>query len=254
MQIKNKKSQLTIFIIISILIIAVVVLFFLFKDNLKIGKPASPETAEIQNFVEECLEDTARSGIYEIGQRGGYYKIPEQNKFSVYGQDYAYYYNGGFISPGAEIIEKELSEYVLVNLEDCFNFSSFNNRGFEVDYSDYSVYTSILDSEIEVEMRGLFTIKKNEEIFQINKFLTSFQSDFLNLIKSSEELVIDYSANPEFVCPSCISDISEKNKVFISSEVFLIPDFEEQVIFFSVDSSEEIFDDKILNLVFVVRK
>ena len=52
-----KKAQLTIFIIIAILIIAVVALFFTFRGNLNLpGKPISPETAEIQNFLQGCLD------------------------------------------------------------------------------------------------------------------------------------------------------------------------------------------------------
>ncbi|MEK6823879.1 MAG: hypothetical protein AABY06_02475 [Nanoarchaeota archaeon] len=50
---KKKKAQLTIFIIIAIFIIAVVVFFFVLRGNLNLpGKPISPETAEIRNFVQ----------------------------------------------------------------------------------------------------------------------------------------------------------------------------------------------------------
>lgn len=250
----NKRGQVTIFIILAILIISAVALFFTLRGTLQSDQGYSPEVAPVANFVQECLEDTTREGIYDIALNGGYYEIPEQNKLSIYGQNYVYYYNGGFIYPELEIIENSLSEYVSVNLESCFNFSFFNNQGFKISYSDYSIFTTILDSEVKVEMESLFVIKKEEGSFQINEFSTSFQSDFLNLIKVSEELVINYSANPDFICLSCVSDISEKNDVSVSSEVFLIPGFEDQIIFFSIDSSEEVFEDRILNLVFVVRK
>ena len=70
--VKNR-AQLTIFIIISILIVAVVVLFFTFRGNLNLpGKPISPETAEIQNFVQGCLDETSELAIFDIAERGGY--------------------------------------------------------------------------------------------------------------------------------------------------------------------------------------
>ena len=71
---KNRGGQLTIFIIIAILIIAVVALFFVFRRNLQLpGKPVSPETAEIQNFVQECLDDSLEKVVFRIGEGGGSY-------------------------------------------------------------------------------------------------------------------------------------------------------------------------------------
>ena len=49
-----KRGQLTIFIIVAILIIAFVVLFFVFRGGIQREKPASPEVVPIKNFVEEC--------------------------------------------------------------------------------------------------------------------------------------------------------------------------------------------------------
>ena len=66
---KNKKAQLTIFIIIAIFIIAVVVLFFTLKGTLQKEKPISPETAEIQNFVQTCLDEISESAIFDIAER-----------------------------------------------------------------------------------------------------------------------------------------------------------------------------------------
>ncbi len=54
----SKKGQLTIFIIIAILIIAVVGLFFVFRGGIQKEKPVSPESAPIKNFVQECLDDS----------------------------------------------------------------------------------------------------------------------------------------------------------------------------------------------------
>ena len=55
---KEKRGQLTIFIIVAILVIAIVALFFAFpklRTAVGIEKPLSPE-----KFIQTCLEDTIK--------------------------------------------------------------------------------------------------------------------------------------------------------------------------------------------------
>ncbi|KHO54840.1 MAG: hypothetical protein QT10_C0011G0021 [archaeon GW2011_AR19] len=73
----TKRGQITIFIIISILIVAVVVLFFSLRGTLQKEKPVSPETAEIQNFVQGCLDESLESVVFKVGENGGYYFPPK---------------------------------------------------------------------------------------------------------------------------------------------------------------------------------
>lgn len=244
-------GQVTVFIIIAILIIAIAVSIFYFRDSFW-KESVSTEISPIVNFIQECLEEKTKEGIYSISSNGGYYEIPEDNKFSIYGQDYASYYDRNVIYPELEVIEDSLSEYILINLESCLNFEVFEKQDFEISYSDYSISTRV-DSEINSRIEGFFSIKKGDSVSQFNEFSIVFESDFLNLIETSRELVLNYSNYPNLICLSCIDDISGNNDVSISSNMFFIPGFENQIIFFSLDSSEKIFEDKILNLNFVVK-
>ena len=68
----KKRGQVTIFIIIAILIIGAVALFFVFNGTLRKFETINPEVAPIQKFVQECLDETLESAVYDIAKRGGY--------------------------------------------------------------------------------------------------------------------------------------------------------------------------------------
>src|SRR3989338_1392512 len=66
---RGTRGQLTIFIIVAILVVAIVALLFAFpKLRTAVGfeKPESPE-----NFIQTCLEDTIKENVELISSQGG---------------------------------------------------------------------------------------------------------------------------------------------------------------------------------------
>src|SRR3989344_4723678 len=121
----TKRGQLTIFIIISILIVAVVVLFFTLKGTLQKEKPVSPETAKIKNFVQECLDDSLEDVVFKVGENGGYYFPP---KVSTPVLEVPYYIKDNKnLMPTKENIENEISKGIARELTFCVgNFELFS--------------------------------------------------------------------------------------------------------------------------------
>ena len=76
---KNKRGQVTIFIIIGIIVISGVVLFFILKDDADSSenKKISEDIGPINNYIKECIEYNTREVLYVIGQGAGYYYPPE---------------------------------------------------------------------------------------------------------------------------------------------------------------------------------
>ena len=73
---RNKRAQLTAFIIIAIIIIASGVLYFVFRDSLTVaGIPPSIEPV-YNNFL-SCLEEDIFIGIDLLESQGGYIEIPD---------------------------------------------------------------------------------------------------------------------------------------------------------------------------------
>ena len=85
----SKRSQVSFFIILAILIVIAIAIFFIFKMKItEEGKEKiSPEIAPIYSFVENCIKDTGEDSIFFIGQTGGYFVNPEEST-SEYGVSY----------------------------------------------------------------------------------------------------------------------------------------------------------------------
>lgn len=164
-----KRGQITIFIIIAILLVSSVVLFFVLKGNLKIpGKPISPETVEIQNFVEECLDDSLEKVVFRIGENGGYYSLGQAVSTPVLEVPY-YIKDNKNLMPSKENIENEISKYVSRELVFCLgDFTLF--REYNITKGKIVATTKIESERVLVEVNYPLTIIKGESSSKIKKF------------------------------------------------------------------------------------
>ncbi len=97
MSIKQKKSQVTIFLILGVVIVIVVVIL-IFINTYVIKKTAEQEaksakkiTSDIQpikNYVEECLSIVSKDGLKTIGKQGGYLFTSQGGSFNDYPPNY----------------------------------------------------------------------------------------------------------------------------------------------------------------------
>src|SRR3989344_5267124 len=206
----NKRAQLTIFIIIAILIVAVVALFFSLRGNLKLpGKPASPETAEIQNFVQECLDDSLEEVVFKVGENGGYYFPP---KVSTPVLEVPYYIkNNQNLMPSKENIESEISRGIERELFFCIEDFTFFENEYEITKGKITPPEVVIEPErVLIEMNYPLTIQKGDSKSKIEDFNSEVPV----------RLGIVYDAVAEFVseeiktknyCVSCLLDILGKN-------------------------------------------
>jgi len=69
--VKNKKAQVTMFVIIGILIVVTIVLFLYFKKQPEPGRGGKSESNPVSVF-ESCLEDKVKETVKTISEQGGY--------------------------------------------------------------------------------------------------------------------------------------------------------------------------------------
>ena len=228
---KSKRSQLTIFIIIAILIIAVVVLFFTFRGSLQIpGKPANLETAEIQNFVQECLDDSLEKVVFRIGENGGYYFPP---KISTPFLDVPYYIkNNKNLMPQKEKIQEEISKYVSRDLVFCLgDFALFPE--YEITKGKMVAETKIEQDRVLIDMNYPLTIIKGESKSKIENFNSEVPVRLgivYNAVAEFVEQQIESKA--EKICVDCIlisfAPQGLKSNIFWEdneTSIFIVRDF-----------------------------
>lgn len=169
---KNKRAQVTIFIIIGILLLVGVGLFFYITSQV-IQKEIAPgvkisierlpsEFQPVATFIESCMTNIGTNALNRIGQTGGFYEPINSNPLvptesgSVElspgsGLNVAYWYHlkdsntcSGTCTfvlskpflhkkEGSPSIEEELEKYVDDNLNECFgDFTVFSGQGIEI--------------------------------------------------------------------------------------------------------------------------
>ena len=154
--IKNK-GQVTIFIIIAIVIVAVVALFFIFRTTV-IGAVIPKEFEPVYSYYQSCIKEKISEGASLLGQQGGYIENPEffsgsefmpfssQLNFLGVGIPYWYYVSGNNIvkeqKPSLDKMESQLNDFIKQTISEC-DFGSFNLQGFEVNLGDAEVESSI---------------------------------------------------------------------------------------------------------------
>ncbi len=212
---ENKKGQLTIFIIIAILIIAIIGLFFVFRGEIGKKEVVSPEAAPVKNFVEECIYDTGENALYFIGLHGGYYVSP---KFStLLGIPY-YIKDNKTLMPSKEKIEIEIAKYVDEALPLCIgNFTEFND--FQIVQGEPKTQTIITDNEVILNVEYPLTIIRDEEKSRIKKFEGIKISVKLGAIYNASSFIVnEHLKNTGEICMSCLLDLQEKNELSIMTQ------------------------------------
>ena len=136
---KNKRGQVTIFIIIAIVLIAGFALFLAFKnDDTSVGLPASIEPVHT-SFL-SCIEEYSLVGIDILESQAGYIEVPDfepgssympfSNQLDFLGNPvpYWYYVSGNNIQkeqvPSKSDMENQLEQFVEEKVRNCV-FDSF---------------------------------------------------------------------------------------------------------------------------------
>lgn len=206
---RNRRGQVTIFIIVAIVIVAGIVFYFTFNNSS--SKARGPETDNIYSFVEDCIEGTGEDAIYHISQNGGYFLPAEIS--TPDGIPY-YYYKGRNLMLSKAEVETELALYIDNMLEYC-------TAGF-VDFSESSVTSRevlsdvvIMDGEIILNVKYPLTVSKNGKTYLLESFENIIIPTRLNLVYESVREIIKDQLNFENVCLSCITNVALKNDLII---------------------------------------
>ncbi len=162
---KGKKSQVTVFIIIGILIIASIVFILIHKNYISIpsitNERLSLELSEVDKTLESCVKQRAIDAIRIVGVQGGYVTLPK-NYLSTNLSNIAYgYYEGRNTLPKIEIIEKEISSYVNETLPYCLKAGDFSDHNITVGKS--LATTKIKEETVSVTGTLKISIVKDKE-------------------------------------------------------------------------------------------
>ena len=199
---KNKRGQLTIFIIIAIILVVGVGGFFLLRDNIRITKlPANIEPA-YKTFL-ACLEENTEVGIDVLESQGGYIELPDFEPGSVHMPfssqlnfvgnpiPYWYYVSGNGIQkeqvPSKTEMKEQLQNFIEEKIRGC-NFEAYYDKGFEIKLGEPRASVNILNKNVEVKLSMKMNIQKEDDNALIKNHKISVQSKLGTLYNSAKEI------------------------------------------------------------------
>jgi hypothetical protein len=215
---RDKKAQVTMFIIFGIIIVAAIALFFVFNSGvvpeLNFGRIKSPQT-----FIHSCIKPELQKSIENISEQGGF-KNPS-NYLLYNGTKVSYLchtsdYEKLCINKHPmlkQTIEKQIQNNLQANVEDCFNKLKEN-----YDRDEYFAEPTMFEIEIRNKRVHLFINKSIKidlgrgDIKTLDFFEITTPSPLLDFIKITGEII-----NQEVTC-NCGIETCNADRVQILRE------------------------------------
>ena len=201
----DKRGQLTIFVIIAIIIVAGIVIYFLFRERVIAPSGISSDLMPVFNYYDECIKQETMAAIELAGSQGGYVEVPDYFAGSEYAPfsselnflgfpvPYWYYISGnGLIKeqmPSKGDIERGIAEYVEERVNGC-DFDSFYAQGFSVEFGEPSVRVNLEDENVNVIVDSELVVSKEKDSARRERHevgLNSKLGKFYNIAKKIYE-------------------------------------------------------------------
>lgn len=208
----SRKGQLSIFVIVTILIVVGIVLFFAFSKDF-LNKSVNKNEA-VLGSIRECLDFTTRNSLYLVTYQGGYNHEPEKH-FSFSPVFFPYYYHEGDIFiPSIDVIEKEMAEYVDENLIFCIE--EIDSSGFNISYGESITEVKIGEEEVTYVVDMSIVLKNDESsvVLELKDGPVYYSSNFLKLYEISEFYVEDLKDDPNYYCISCVGEMALNSNLY----------------------------------------
>jgi hypothetical protein len=259
----QKKSQVTLFFILALLILIVfsTVAYLSYKNkitNLKeliLIKSEIPEQIQVVvDYINDCLEITSYNSLYYIGVHGGYYKVPKESSTRYFTEYIPYYYlNNKTITPTINQVQNEISDYIEDNLGNCLNINEFKNQGFVINEKNYTVNAIIEEKSVLISLKYPVDIQKEEIKITLNTFDKKINLNFKRIYEISKEIINIYAQTPNYICLTCINQLTKDNDV----EIEMFPSIDlgvnnKNLTLFYIKDNKYSLKDKNFTMIFVV--
>ena len=216
---KSKKSQVTIFIVIGVILVIVMAFLISSNTDLLVSRDTKIKN-QISDIVKSCIDDSGRRGAFLLGFQGGVIEISDQikanpNYYTDFGYKIPNWDSERIGIPTINSMTKELTNFVksnaltcinsnLKSLEDHYKINNSNELDLNVEINDENI---ILLGNLPI----IFNEINSDEIFRVDDFyvkldgirlgsLFKLATDIITKERSThfyEELVLDqiYSAS-----------------------------------------------------------
>ena len=206
-RIKNKRGQVTIFVILAILIVIIGVLIIVFLPKIRQNTGLDIENPEA--YIKNCVEDTYKEVVETISLQGGRYVPSYSYSYAGYDLDYLCY-TGEILEPCIiqrpllrTSIESQIGSAIEEKVQECFTNlkAAYESKNYQVEIEIGDLKTTLLPKKVltELEDYKLVTTKTgNTEKF--NDFKISQPNKIYELLEAVNFILVWESNIGEASC------------------------------------------------------
>lgn len=239
-----KRGQITLFVILGIIVLAVIGLGIYFKESLleqrelaEVAERAvvAPEVQQIYNHVFDCVDRIARDGLVVVGLQGGYFEPPEDSiELPEEGIAIAIGFDKGENKlPSLETIRSEMAAYVDSYLPTCVDLELFEGYSFEEDLPTTQV--DVLDDRVVFVVNYPIKVEKNGNVFNLNTpYKFPYPVRLQRVYEISQKIVQKEIENPTSIDINYLLDLGV--------EIDVLPFDDESVVYLLTDEESELDD------------
>ena len=201
---KCKRSQVTAFVIIALVLVVGIAGFFVVKNIIPANIPT--DIQPVYTYYLSCLDKTVRDGTSILASQGGYIELPKfeagteyapfssQLGFMGLGIPYWYYISGNGLKkeqiPTKTGMEAELGKYIKEKSNNC-DFSDFENRGYNIIVEPAtSGRVTINPDTIAVSLNQRITIDYGDSHFVLGSHGLTANSELGTLYDTAKKIYV----------------------------------------------------------------
>ncbi len=226
---KKRKGQVTLFIIIGLIILLAFGIFFYIRTTVLEAKinialkqdAAQGDAVVVQNYVSNCLNDVAKTGLILLGQQGGYINLSRTDihnqEFTIDATDltasdavafgtlhvpYWWYEESSHGCsrcsittkniPSLEIMEEQLTAYTLEHLGLCIHeFEELEKQGFTVAEQGAATITTVIGNDaVFVQMQYPLVISKEGTTSSLENWYVELDVPLYDIYTAANDVVM----------------------------------------------------------------
>ncbi len=192
---RNRSGQVTIFIIIGIIIVAVGLLIYSFYPQIKTSLGTAQQSP--QQFIQSCIEQDIKNAVDTLSLQGGSinatnYLLYNDSKVEYLCYTNEYYRPCEVQQPMLKShIESEIKNQISNNVDACFTSmqQSYVKQGFSVDLKPGMKTVELFPNRIVATFNYSLTLTKGENAQKYNSFVVLVNNNLYELVSIANSII-----------------------------------------------------------------
>jgi hypothetical protein len=217
---RDKRGQLTLFIIIAIALV-ILIIYFYYNSNIINTEKYHPKVEILNKNVLDCYEKSFEEALIVVGLQGGYFEVPEPKEVMISSYlsiEVPYYYQKkDLYTPSLEKIENEIKKVselaVMYCNEEYKKDQEYDSIEFNIEKIIVNIYEKNVKFTPKITMNVIYEEKATKIDFSKKPIL--IDSDIYNMHKIALFISERYVTNNEWTEFSEIVDFSNRLDLYI---------------------------------------